>query len=477
MDGINGLCIFYDRNRQRLEGETICRSIVDKLAVTCVSEKSEPGAHEQARMVQVDTLKLLARGLSWGGYFNMKLGNVDRSRKLIQKCLSLLESIELAEQETRFEQAVAYLILPWVIKNTQISETKEMAAKAVELFRSLDEPWWVGLALQNLGDLAISGGEIKIFYEKSLALRQKHGDLRGTADSLVALGIQASFRWQFEKARPLFLEALDIYQELDDRHRMVDVYTSWGSQLVWEGKFVEARSLELEIQETFHDLGNNQSIAAFLYVALCFPDQYLGEYEAARNQAQFAIELFREVKYYQIAYWTAFAIDILGRVALAEGSYSEAQDWFHECLAVYKAYDLPENIGQALACLGFVTRGLNQTPRTQDHIYEALRVAIDGESYLSLTHTLPGIALLFADQGEVERAVELYALAATQGIVANSKWFDDIAGEAVARAAEGLPAEVVEAAKARGRGLDLWEAAEGLLAELEEMGWGNSNQS
>ena len=98
-------------------------------------------------------------------------------------------------------------------------------------------------------------------------------------------------------------------------------------------------------------------------------------------------------------------------------------------------------------------------------------LAIPFEDFLSLTLVLSGIALLFADQGEVERAVELYALAATQGIVANSKWFDDIAGDAGARAAEGLPTEVAEAAKARGRALDLWETAAELVVELEEMGW------
>ena len=85
---------------------------------------------------------------------------------------------------------------------------------------------------------------------------------------------------------------------------------------------------------------------------------------------------------------------------------------------------------------------------------EALKIAVEGRFFLILLHILPGIALLFADQGEIERAVELYALAATQGIVANSKWFDDIAGDEIARAAEGLPADVVDAAKARGRELD-----------------------
>jgi hypothetical protein len=73
----------------------------------------------------------------------------------------------------------------------------------------------------------------------------------------------------------------------------------------------------------------------------------------------------------------------------------------------------------------------------------------------------------------VERVVELYALASTYGVVVNSKWFDDIAGNEIAVAAESLPVEVVKAAKARGRELDLWETAGKLLVELEEMGWGN----
>jgi hypothetical protein len=67
-------------------------------------------------------------------------------------------------------------------------------------------------------------------------------------------------------------------------------------------------------------------------------------------------------------------------------------------------------------------------------------------------------------------------LAATQGIVANSKWFADIAGDQIAEAAEGLPVEVADAAKARGRALDLWETVAGLLEELEKLGWRSTDQ-
>jgi len=74
---------------------------------------------------------------------------------------------------------------------------------------------------------------------------------------------------------------------------------------------------------------------------------------------------------------------------------------------------------------------------------------------------LPAIALLLADQDEPERVVELYALASRFPYVANSYWFEDVAGRYIAAAAVTLSPEVVVAAQERSKARDL-------LAELEE---------
>jgi hypothetical protein len=50
--------------------------------------------------------------------------------------------------------------------------------------------------------------------------------------------------------------------------------------------------------------------------------------------------------------------------------------------------------------------------------------------------------------------------------VANSRWFEDVAGRHIKEVAASLPLEVVAAAEARGRGRDVWETAEVLLKEL-----------
>ena len=73
---------------------------------------------------------------------------------------------------------------------------------------------------------------------------------------------------------------------------------------------------------------------------------------------------------------------------------------------------------------------------------------------------------------ELSIAQEYY----TMGVVANSRWFEDIAGNEMAALAMGMPAEIVAATKGRARTIDSWETADKLLVELEELGWGNAGQ-
>jgi hypothetical protein len=62
--------------------------------------------------------------------------------------------------------------------------------------------------------------------------------------------------------------------------------------------------------------------------------------------------------------------------------------------------------------------------------------------------------------------VALYTLASQHPAMANSRWFDDVYGSPIAALSEQIPAEAVTAARARGRSLDPWQTAAGLLEEL-----------
>ena len=125
----------------------------------------------------------------------------------------------------------------------------------------------------------------------------------------------------------------------------------------------------------------------------------------------------------------------------------------------------------ALAGLGYAEHKLGQDNRAVQHLGQALSLVTKTSAMaahsLSL-HALLAIALLLVDRGEVERAVELYALACRYPFVANSRWYEDVAGKHITAAAATMPPEFVAAAQERGRARNLETTMKELLAELEQ---------
>ena len=132
----------------------------------------------------------------------------------------------------------------------------------------------------------------------------------------------------------------------------------------------------------------------------------------------------------------------------------------------YQGYEVagPETRAVLEAC---AERGLAHCDAAFQHIRTALETMVRSGGGLSLTVGLLAAALLIADEGRAERAVELHALACRDPHVSESRWFEDVSGKHIAAAAESLPPDVVAAAQERGRARDLWETAKELLAELE----------
>jgi hypothetical protein len=112
-------------------------------------------------------------------------------------------------------------------------------------------------------------------------------------------------------------------------------------------------------------------------------------------------------------------------------------------------------------------RNLGQLDLSKQHRDEALRTFIKTRAVLSVGRVMGMTALLLADAGETERAVEVYALALRHATVENSRWLDDVFGRHIAAVAATLPADVVATAQERGRARDLDVTVAELLTERE----------
>ena len=160
---------------------------------------------------------------------------------------------------------------------------------------------------------------------------------------------------------------------------------------------------------------------------------------------------------------------VLGEVALVEAAFAQAYRTLQESLLGLKEFaDEPWDVNQS-AWLGLAARGLNHRPEAWQHLISALEWASKGQRFMELMVSLAGIALLLADDGEVERAIELYALASRYQFVANSRWFEDVIGQHIAAVATTLSPEHVIAARRCGQASDLASSVEELLTELRPL--------
>jgi tetratricopeptide (TPR) repeat protein len=202
---------------------------------------------------------------------------------------------------------------------------------------------------------------------------------------------------------------------------------------------------------------------AWIYSILAEAEAHLGRYVSAWAHAKRAVTLSEETADRWAVGYSRFTS---GMAALGVQDWAVAHQALSESISALQQMRHQEHLNCAISMSAYATRGLGLPVQAARCLAEALKSATEARTFFALLYALPAAALLLIDRGEVERAVEVYALATRHPFVAYSHWFDAIAGRQVADAATGLPPEVVEAAQARGQALDLWQTAAGLPEEL-----------
>jgi tetratricopeptide (TPR) repeat protein len=279
---------------------------------------------------------------------------------------------------------------------------------------------------------------------------------------LAMLGIVAIHQGQLEEAGRWVREGFTFLEEVGGRDQFMDGLWFLGWASLWLGRFAEACSVGEE-SLAFHEERRYRARAVSSRALFSHARVHLGQYGQARAQAQTGLADARETGFQGATGWLLLA---LGQVALVEEAFPEAQRLLQESVAAHRTGGVRHDVGVALVALGLASRGLGQLRQARQHLYEALHLATELGSCVPPMHGLPAAALLLADDGQSERAVEVYALASRYPFVANSRWYEDVAGQHIAAVAATLPPDVVAAAQERGRARDLAATVAELLDEL-----------
>jgi predicted ATPase/DNA-binding SARP family transcriptional activator len=448
---IDGLGLYHMWRKRLLEGTVLCR-----IAAQTLSDRGKRPASQPAHR-----LRVLSKVLAWRAWF----ATDDRLviSELLHESLALLGRSELAELDVRSERAFALQTMVREGPLADYEEVRRLGQQSLALYEALDDRAAMALALESWGwsaDRYSHLEEANQYYERSATIRESLGDQLGRATCLKYRSWCLIPLGQFEEAESCARESLAIREE--DLNAPGDGYELVGWAIAHRSRLQQARPLIERAVEGFEDRGARPG-AAFANSYLGVVETHLGRYDEARVRAQRGLDGFRLVGWQR---WSAFSSAVVGMAALGAEAYREAGQFLEQSTALYSQTPDRHWRAFALALSGYAAHKQSRPQEAQTFLGQALRFATETKAVLSLLYALPVAALLLMGDREVERAVELYALASRYPFVAHSRWFEDVAGKHIAAAAQALPPDVVAAAQERGRALDLWATAEELLAEF-----------
>jgi DNA-binding SARP family transcriptional activator/tetratricopeptide (TPR) repeat protein len=440
---------FYSNIGRRKDGEKACRAVVERL--------NEMESREENQETEACLLRI--RALTWQGLFS---DDLEVAARLFKEANSIVNRLDQTGREVRLEKANVMSAEGGVVLFSDPQLAKQLVSQSASLYEILGEVDRHAEALNFLGLSAWLTGDLDQglrLSQQCLVIMRRIGEHHGIMSSMDLLAKILREMGQYDDAEQYHRECLDISRKLGYLHDETDILINWASTLISAGKFTQAQSFA---QDSIHlQQASNALHAGYRYSVLARALLHLGEYAKARAWAMMSLEEARRVDDALIGLF----FNHMGEIDLAENRLWEALDQLEESLASTYEREQVLMIGMPLANLGYVARALNQIDQSRQYLVRCLVEVKKIGSLRTAIHALPALALLEADQGNIERAIELYALACKYPYVADSKWFQDIAGRQITTQSSSLPSESVSDAKKRGKLLDTWETISQWLGE------------
>ncbi len=453
---MEGLYHFYRRSGRYSEGEAAFQLAVS--GATAASNEANTSAAE------VCCLRVRARALVWQGLFQWTQGRLDLAQQSQQQAEAVLDDPTLAGEDIRLERAILARCKGRV-NAVDFDEARQQFEKSYGLFRELGSLWGMAEALTYWGNACAILGlheEARRRLEEGLAICRSLGNQAALCWPLIFLAYLARMEGRFEDALLLARETHTIARTAGTQSQSGIEHLSYAVALEHLGRFQEARAILLEGVAIAIDSGDRVRHTQ-VHVGLVRVAMHLGQYREARDRGETGLALARA---HGPRWSVGLSLLLLGCLDVAERAFARACERARASLETCEQIAALDDLSTGYTLLALATRGQGHRAEARELLLRAIRTAREIRAVPPLLWALPVAALLFADERDVERAVELYALASRYPFVANSRWFEDVAGSQIAALAVNLPEAAVTAARQRGQARDLIATVEELLSEL-----------
>ena len=411
------------------------------------------------------------------GFIYKWLGHYQEGQMAFLRAAEKLHSVETSQGQSTLVKILIRLA-DFALTVDMRDQAQKALSEALDIVGGLERTGENTLVehaaiLKGLGNVAyydVSLHDAIQFYRQSLALYEALNDRWGEA--IVRMQLQLAridltdsgnidqHLARITSAKDQIQKSLTIFQELGDRTNQAGCLESLGLMHLILGQAIEAQSVLEQCIAICRDLGYTKN-STFIEAngRLGIAKESLGLYDQMKAQGQTTLALAREVGY---SLGIHLGLYLTGCAALAQGVHQEAEKLLREDVTFSRKikYSLPF----ALSCLGYATYKLGNEAKAVKQIIEVLQIVLEIRTTREPQTVILLAALVIANRGNIELAVELKALIWCFPGTANSRWYQDMAGKQITALSETLPRDVLEAAQMRGQSRDLWETAKELLA-------------
>jgi predicted ATPase len=411
-------------------------------------------------------LLALAQLLAWQCALQYEVGAFDDAARSASESLALLGRDELNQADTRSARALALLRLAELYGwQDRLPEAETMLRESVALSRAVNDFWLMAGAIYYLGGVALKQakfGETVRHLQEAKSIYEELGDERGVAWAETALGYGGlGFMGRFDEALQALQHSIRTFQTIGDGAAAASALALSAEVMTYAGEFAEAQAVAAKSLHHNELLGRNYW-AAVCEINWCRAALHLGHYQIVIDRIP---DLLAESRQAFGPMVLASGQFVAGAAFLAQGELDAAARQLGDAAGALRqigSYDYLCHTLSALVCAHARAGNLDDA---REALREAAAIAVELQSDLFLAPLLAAAACLYAMQEEWERAVELYTLAAGEPIVANSRWFADVAGRQAEVPEPGRASEQVAAGEP-GQAGDLLPAATALLAAI-----------
>jgi tetratricopeptide (TPR) repeat protein len=139
----------------------------------------------------------------------------------------------------------------------------ELVEKSLTLWRDLNDPHGLATALLHRGWMAHAVSDYegaKRIYEQGLHVLKPTNALWLRAQLLCCLGGAVAFQFDIERAKELYQQSKELFEQVDDKTSVADVLKDQGGMLILAGDYADAIACLLKSIGLCYELGHKQFV-------------------------------------------------------------------------------------------------------------------------------------------------------------------------------------------------------------------------